>query len=206
MNKNQIKSKKSNSKEKVDNYDNFISGFIININKLYIHLKDENYQIEEFQDNPSNPSILFIGDHIEYDIQAPKEHMYWETLAIVEELEDLEKELEWKMNTTENQYNNEEEIIRFNLIILVYFYFFYREHCYHSSFNKYWSSFFVENNKKTIWCHKIQHYSSFYVPSLNRVARFPVNQLFNKNYKRKNHTTHINASIFIDFLLNDNHI
>jgi HAD superfamily 5'-nucleotidase-like hydrolase len=146
-----------------------------------------NYQkfvetIKRTSKNPhTSPRVLYFGDHPQYDVLAPKTASAWETVAIIEELEDLEREAGKEFPDLDPSFSPN-----------------YRSG--HKSHHELWGSFFYVSHKEThlhssaeqsntepgrrkytFWARHYTKYSSLYVPSVNRLAHWPCDHVFKAN-------------------------
>jgi len=104
--------------------------------------------------------VVYFGDHLRNDVQISKTFLKWNTVAIVEELEDVEIEQSFKSPRSKQLQKG-------------------TTNSCHPSDNQYWSSFFLASNDHlTYWANEITEHSNIYVPTLERLTEFPIDHRF----------------------------
>lgn len=114
------------------------------------------YFIKQLLDLQKDPTVCYFGDHLRNDVTLPKTAVRWKTVAIVEELDDLEVEQKWTCDFDASPITSPTNVN-------------------HPSSNMYWGSFFFTKQKTpTYWAWEMIQNSDLVVPSLDRLASLPL--------------------------------
>jgi len=101
--------------------------------------------------------VVYFGDHLRNDVQISKTYMKWKTVAIVEELEDAEIEMNHPSSVGLKKGCTNSN---------------------HPSDNSIWGSFFLADSHLTYWANEAAEHSDLMIPSLERLASFPCDTVF----------------------------
>ncbi|KAL6055019.1 5'-nucleotidase [Balamuthia mandrillaris] len=120
-----------------------------------------------------HPKVLYFGDHLQYDVCIPLK-FGWHTVAIVEELEELEKLQGLEFPSDHTPYLHDAENHPWSR---------------HLDDNAYWGSYFFcdgdgdgdAKKRDSFWCQHIKQGATLYVPSLERFSCFSPDHTFTNN-------------------------